>query len=497
VTAHDVEVLPADARDELFDLAFARITGSWPVDGNGIRLLKDAGENYPAWLDAIARAERTVHFENYIVADDEVGRDFARALAERARAGVRVRLLYDWWGSFRIVPSDFWARLREAGVEVRAFNPPQPTSPLAWVKRNHRKAIAVDGRIGFVSGLCVSRAWVGDPAKGIAAWRDTGVELRGPVVADIEDAFAETWIEAGGRIPPEDMAGSIAGGMARPAGPVPGGVRVRVIRGRPGRLGVYRLDQLIASAARRTLWLTDAYFVASTTFVRALADAVRDGVDVRILVPGTSDAPAVQALVRASYRPLIEAGIRVFEWNGSMLHAKTAVSDGKWSRIGSTNLNVASWLTNWELDVTVEDRGFAEAMEATYLDDLRNATEIVLDDRRRVHPAAPPPRRDDHPDGLPHRRRLPRRGPERTGSGRRLAAGALGVGNTAGAAITGSRPLSPMEGRVLFAIGFAMLVLAVLVAAFPLVVVVPLVTALVWFAGSLLLRAWRLWKRRA
>lgn len=465
-------------RDELFDLAFARVTGSRPVDGNGVRLLKDARENYAAWLGAIAGARRSVHFENYIFADDEVGRDFADALAGRARAGVRVRLLYDWWGSFRLGRSDFWARLRDAGVEVRAFNTPQPTSPLAWVKRNHRKAVVVDGRVAFVSGLCVARAWIGDPERGIAAWRDTGVELRGPVVADVEDAFAETWAEAGGRIDPADRA--------PPADQSMGSVRVRVIRGRPGRLGVYRLDQLIASAARRTLWLTDAYFVASTTYVRTLADAVRDGVDVRVLVPGTSDVPALQALVRASYRPLIEAGIRVFEWNGSMLHAKTAVSDGKWSRIGSTNLNVASWLTNWELDVTVEDRGFAEVMEATYLDDLRNSTEIVLDDRRRVHPAVPPPRRD--------RRSGSRRAKDLKGSGRRLAAGALGVGNTAGAAITGSRPLSPMEGRVLFAIGFFIFALAVLIAAVPEVVIVPLVAALAWFAGSLLLRAWRLRK---
>ena len=151
----------------------------------------------------------------------------------------------------------------------------------------------------------------------------------------------------------------------------------RVISGEPGMFRTYRLDQFIAATAQRNLWLTDAYFVATTSYVQALGEAARDGVDVRLLVPGSSDVPALQPIVRAGYRSLIEAGIRVFEWNGSMLHAKTAVADGRWARVGSTNLNLASWATNWELDVVVEDAGFAEAMEAMYLEDLANATEIV------------------------------------------------------------------------------------------------------------------------
>ena len=304
----------ADRQDAIFELAFARITGSRPVDGNSIRLLKDAVENYPAWLDAIARAERTIHFENYIIADDRVGAEFARALAQRARAGIRVRLLYDWWGSFRTTLSSFWRDLAIAGVEVRAFNPPRLSSPLGWVSRDHRKVITIDGRIGFVSGLCVARSWAGDPEKGIAPWRDTGVELCGPVVADIDRAFAASWGTCGTQLPPEDL-------VDPDRVFAPGSVRARVVQGAPGRLSTYRVDQLVASAARKTLWLTDAYFVATTTYVRALIEADRDGVDVRLLVPGSSDLPVVQAMVRTGYRPLIEAGVRVFEWNGPMLHA--------------------------------------------------------------------------------------------------------------------------------------------------------------------------------
>jgi len=461
-----------EPHDAILDRAFSRITGSEPVDGNRVRLLKDAGENYPAWLDAIARAERTVHFENYIVADDEVGGRFARALAEQARRGVRVRFLHDWWGSLGRASRAFWSRLEEAGVEVRTFNRPQFSSPLACLRRDHRKVLTVDGEVAFVSGLCLAGSWLGDPAAGVAPWRDTGVELHGPAVADVDLAFAETWERSGGRLPPEERRPAVPTSAA--AGPV----RVRVVRGRPGQLSTYRLDQLIAAAARRSLWLTDAYFVATTAYVQALTEAARDGVDVRLLVPGSNDVPAVQTLARSGYRPLLEAGIRIFEWNGSMLHAKSAVCDGRWARIGSTNLNLASWLTNWELDVTVEDARFAQEMEDTYLEDLEGATEIVLDARQRVHPSAEAPAplaRQRHP-----------------GSGARIAAGAVGLGSTAGAAITGSRPLSATEGRVVAKIGLTFLAVGLLVGLFPRALVFPLAGVLLWLGCGLLLRAWRL-----
>lgn len=461
-----------ELHDAILDRAFSRITGSGPVDGNSVRLLKDAQENYPAWLDAIAGARRMVHFENYIVADDEVGRAFADLLAERARAGVRVRFLYDWWGCLGKASSRFWSRLQQAGAEVRPFNPPQPSSPLAWLRRNHRKVLTIDGEVAFVSGLCLAEAWRGSPVENVAPWRDTGVELRGPAVADVDVAFAESWALAGAGLPDEDR-------FWAPSPILPGTMRVRVVRGRPGQLSTYRLDQLIAAASRHRLWLTDAYFVATTAYVQALTEAARDGVDVRLLVPGANDVPAVQTLARSSYRPLIEAGIRIFEWNGSMLHAKSAVCDGRWARIGSTNLNLASWLTNWELDVTVEDVEFARTMEATYLQDLAGATEIVLDSRHRVHPAAEP------------REAGARR---HAGSGGRIAAGAVGLSNMAGAAITGSRPLSATEGRVVAKIGLFLLGLALLLGLFPKLLALPVVATLAWLGCGLLLRAWRLRK---
>ena len=452
------------------DQLFSRVAGAVPVQGNQLRLLRDGAENYPAWLEAIGAARHSVHFENYIIRSDAVGRQFAGALAAKAREGVAVRVLYDWMGCLTQVRPGFWRRLRRAGVEVRCFNRPRLDSPFGWLSRNHRKTVSVDGTVGFVAGLCVGRAWVGDPARGVPAWRDTGVEVRGPVVAELDAAFAQSWAYAGG--------GGIEPARAADGGrePLPeaGHVALRVIGSRPNTMGLYRFDQLIASIARRSLWLTDAYFVGTTAYTQTLCDAARDGVDVRLLVPGASDIPIAKALSRAGYRPLLEAGIRVFEWSGPMLHAKTAVADGRWARIGSSNLNLASWMGNWELDVAVEDPGFAAEMEAMFEQDLQHATEIVLD-LGRVHSAAPR-------DG----------GRVRRGSPGRLAAGAVGLGSAVGAAITNHRALGPAEAQVMAAGGALLLALAVLCVVAPRFVAVPLAILAAWIGTALLVRAIRL-----
>lgn len=460
------------ALDDLrMERAFARIADSDLRIGNNVTLLRDSKENYPAWIDAIRSAERVIHFENFIIADDETGRRFSDALMERARAGVKVRVLYDWLGSsFRALPP-FWRRMREAGVEARVFNPPRLTDPF-WIRRNHRKLITVDGRVGFVSGLCISDSWVG--GKEAEPWRDTGIGLEGPLVADLDAAFAESWVLAGMKpIPKSELPD---GDRIAPAG----SMAARLISGEPGMFRTYRVDQFIAATAQRNLWLTDAYFVATTSYVQALGEAARDGVDVRLLVPGSSDVPALQPVVRAGYRSLIEAGIRVYEWNGSMLHAKTAVVDGRWARVGSTNLNIASWATNWELDVVVEDTSFAEAMEAMYLEDLANATEIVPGWQSRRRQAKRMRSRRGH--------RLKR------GGVRRLAAGALALSSSIGKAMS-SRSLTATEASSIAIIGFVLLSLAVLITVFPVLIISPIVIGLVWFGLALLIRAFRL-KRR-
>jgi len=448
----------------LAERLFSRVAQAAPVEGNAVRLLRDGAENYPAWLDAIAAARRTVHFENYIIRADAIGERFADALIAKAREGVAVRVLYDWMGCIT-TPRRYWRRLRAAGVEVRCSNPPRLDSPFGWLSRNHRKVVTVDGEVGFVAGLCVGKSWVGDPARGIAPWRDTGIELRGPAVADLERAFDRSWARVGTPKPP----------LAAPTPQAEAGhVIVRVIASLPNTMGLYRLDQLIAALARRRLWLTDAYFVGTTAYVRALCDAARDGVDVRLLVPGSSDIALTEALSRAGYRPLLEAGIRVYEWDGPMLHAKTAVADGRWSRIGSSNLNLASWLGNWELDVSVDDKGFSGEMEAMFLDDLENATEIVLGDRRVTSVESSDAR-------------APRRG-----SPGRLAAGAVGLGSAVSAAITNHRTLGPAEARIMVVGGAILLVLTALALALPRVVTIPVAVISLWVAVTLFVRAWRL-----
>lgn len=453
---------------------FSRIAGTAPVRGNVVRLLRDGTENYAAWLDAIAGAQRSIHFENYIFRGDAIGQRFAAALSAKAQEGVAVRVLYDWMGSFRQVPRGFWRDLRAAGAEVRCFNRPRLDSPFGWLSRNHRKTVSVDGTVGFVAGLCVGDAWVGFPARRIPAWRDTGVAIQGPALADLDAAFAESWSHAGGQPP------GPAASLPDPPDPLPeasaqpGQVALRVIASKPNTMGLYRFDQLIAGIARRSLWLTDAYFVGTTSYVRTLCDAALDGVDVRLLVPGASDIPVAKALSRAGYRPLLDAGIRVFEWNGPMLHAKTAVADGRWSRIGSSNLNLASWLGNWELDIAIEDEAFAAEMEAMFEADLYNATEIVLN-LGRVHPAAPQAR-----------------GRARRGSPGRLAAGAVGLGSAVSAALTNHRALGPAESQVMAAGAGLLLALALAAVFIPRLLTVPIAIVAAWVGVTLLVRAWRL-----
>jgi cardiolipin synthase A/B len=446
------------------DQAFTRASGAQLIHGNRIQLLRDAAENYPAWLDAIETAERYVDFESYIIRDDVSGRQFAEALGARARAGVPVRVLYDWLGAVGKTSGRFWAALRDAGVQVRCFNPFRFSSPLGWVRRDHRKSLVVDGRVGFITGLCVGDAWVGDAARGIAPWRDTGIELRGPAVAEVERAFSRVWALTGPPIP----AGERVNGIPAPAGDV----SVRIVASEPSIGGLLRLDELVAAAARHTLWLTDAYFAGLPSYVQALRAAALDGVDVRLLVPGGTDIPILRPISQAGYRPLLQAGVRVFEWNGPMLHAKSAVADSWWARVGSSNLNLASWIGNYELDAVIEDEAFARIMEEQYVADLTNATELLLRARRRVI----------------HSPRTVRAG----GSAGRAAAGAVRLGNTVTAAVAGRRVLAPAESRIVAAAGLVFAGVAFAAFNWPQLFAWPIAAVLAWSAVVLFVRAYRL-----
>jgi cardiolipin synthase A/B len=463
-----------DPLEALANQSFCRVAEAQQSDGNRVRLLRDGPETFAAWLQAIGNAQRNVHLENYIIEEDGTGLVFAEALVAAAGRGVQCRVLYDWLGCLTRTSAKFWRRLTEAGIEVRRYNPPHLANPLRWVSRDHRKVLCVDGAVAFTGGLCIGHDWVGDPARNIPPWRDTAIEILGPAVAHIDAAFADSWAAAAGIVGPlQDTP---------PQGPRgTGGIDVSVIAGRPDIMGLYRLEQLVAEVANRSLWLTDGYFVATTAYVRALAGAARAGVDVRLLVPGSSDWPLVGALSKTAYRPLLQAGVRVFEWNGPMVHAKTAVADGCWTRIGSSNSNLASWVSNRELDVTIKDSGLAAQMEAMFEDDMRNSTEVVLAMGRSG--VEKPMSLDD--------RDYARSAGATAG---RLLSGAIGVGSTLTASFSHRRLLQPGESLVVLSGGVALLVLGLIAILLPRVIAWIVAIAVIWPGLSLLFRAFNLWR---
>jgi cardiolipin synthase len=314
----------------------------------------------------------------------------------------------------------------------------------------------------------------------------------------IEAAFAELW---NGSAPVIGAAGSISSAVFLPFVPsalsvaAAGEVALRVVATTPGTLAVLRLDQLVAAAARRTLWLTDAYFAGIPPYIQALRAAARDGVDVRLLVPGASDISILRPLSQAGYRPLLESGVRVFEWRGSMLHAKTAVADGRWARVGSSNLNMASWVGNYELDALIEDESFATKMEQMFEADIEDSTEIVLRHDRRTLGAAMADsvightlrrREDAATDGVE----------SKSGGASRAAAGALRIGRTVGAALTEKRVLATTEARIVAVVAVVALALAVCVVLWPWVAAGPIAVFLTWVALVLFTRAAALRRER-
>ena len=447
--------------------AFLRASGAPLAYGNSLRILRDGEENYPEWLKAIESAEKTIHLEMYIIHNDNTGRRFRDLMAEKARQGVKVRVLYDWVGSHGPLAYRMWKPAREAGAEVRAANPPGLDSLLGWASRDHRKLLTIDGSVAYISGLCMGDAWAGDPARGIAPWRDTGVEILGPAVADAEASFAEAWKKAGGSIQASEIP-------RRESLPQAGNVALRIVAASPETAGIYRLDLMVAASACKTLWLSDAYFIGTPAYNQALRSAALDGVDVRLLVPHGSDIQWIANVSRTLYRTLLEAGVRVFEWNGPMMHAKSAVADGRWARIGSTNLNIASWIGNWELDVVIEDEKLGRQMIQMFLEDLSNSTEIVITRWNKVRLAQPLPAAGKAPIAL--------------GSGKHVLTGVLRVGSAINSAVTGHRMLSRTESTSLLTISLVVLGLSAVALFLPKVISYPIGVILAWMGILILVR---------
>jgi cardiolipin synthase len=371
----------AASRGARLDRVLARASDATLRKGNKLELLENGPDTYDDWLAAISRAKRWVHMDNYIFQNDSTGKRFAEALGAKAAEGVRVRVLHDWFGSMD-VPRDFWRGLRGAGVEVRAVNPPTCGTPLGTIRRDHRKLICVDGEYASTGGVCISDGWlVRSPETGLP-YRDTAVNLHGPAVAEVERAFAGVWDETGEPLPEEERprAERIA-----PAGEQ----SVRIIVQEPRRMRTLRMLELLTAGVEERLWITDAYFLSMPILTQSLMATARDGVDVRVLVPATNDIAWIGSASRAGYRQFLEAGVRIFEYGGPMIHAKTVVADGWWSKVGSTNLNFSSLFANWEIDLVAEDTTFAARMEALFEEDLSNAREVRLVKTGRGRKAQP------------------------------------------------------------------------------------------------------------
>jgi len=463
-----IEPQKSDVRIFDREKTFERIAEAPLIHGNEVSILIDAEENYPAWLAAIDSAKRYIHFESYIIHDDDQGKLFAERLMAKAKDGVRVRVVYDWLGGFGKTSRRFWKRLSAAGVEVRCYNPFDFLRPLGWINRDHRKIISVDGEVSFVTGLCVGSMWAGYPEKEIPPWRDTGVMIRGKAVAEIEKSFAEIWALLGEPIPSDEIADADSIADA-------GNKSVRVVSGHPGNARLYRLDQLFGSLAQETLWLSDAYFAGTDAYIETLRSAASAGVDVRLLVPSANDIFVMSAVSRSGYRSLLESGVRIWEWNGPMMHAKTAVIDGFWSRVGSTNLNISSWVGNAEIDVVVEDVDFGKRMQEMYLEDLENATEIVLDENRRARPVAPMPKHKSN-------------GIRGIGKGKgRYGSTALLIGSTIGASISvgAMRSVKSIEWKVTLLTGALLMLIAAVSFRYPKAIAFTVGVLALWLALAL------------
>ncbi|MDQ3835123.1 MAG: phospholipase D-like domain-containing protein [Actinomycetota bacterium] len=460
------------SRGERLDRALARASDAPLRVDNQLRLLKDGPITYDDWLTEIGRAKHWIHLENYIFRADEVGYRFAEALCEKAAEGVRVRVLYDWFGCLD-TPQAFWQQLRKAGVEVRAVSPPTLGAPLGVVRRDHRKLIAVDGTYASTGGVCISEGWlVRSPETGLA-YRDTAVSVRGPAVADMERAFAGSWDEMGHPLPQEE----------RPAAesiPPVGNEAVRVVIQEPRKMRVLRMLGLITAGVERRLWITDAYFLSMPVLTQALMSTARDGVDVRVLVPATNDLPWIGMLSRSGYRQFLEAGVRIFEYGGPMIHAKTVVADGWWSKVGSTNLNLSSLAANWEIDLVAEDRRFGAKVEKMFEEDLTHAREIHLLQTGQ-HPRVRPERPINAAD---HRAR---RGVVGSGSGATATIARVGSVALQQSAV----PIRTYEHALAAAASAALLGSSLLAARFPRVVAWPLAAAGGLLGGTGVLRAAR------
>jgi cardiolipin synthase len=351
--------------------------------GNKVVLLEDGPRTYDAMFAAINAARDHINMETYILEDDETGRRFADALIAKQRSGVQVNLIRDSVGTIR-TKKEFFKRLTDTGIKVLEFNPVNPLqAKVGWDvnQRDHRKLLIADGRIAFLGGINISSVYSGGSSSGGGSrgtgqpqpWRDTDLQLEGPVVAELQKLFMETWEKQKGE--------PLAKRQYFPALQRQGDEVVHAIASAPEDpfSAIYATFISAIDSAEREVLLTNAYFVPDPQLIASLKAAVARGVDVRLVLPGTSDAPLVFHAGRSYYDELLSAGVKIYERRRALLHSKTALIDGVWSTVGSTNLDWRSFLHNQELNAVILGAGFGAQMRASFDHDVANSDQIMLD----------------------------------------------------------------------------------------------------------------------
>ena len=365
------DATPIAVSEPEFPLVTTMLTGAWLAPGNRVEVMLNGDGTYPRLWDDLRSARQSITLQVYYGNVGRMAQTLAEILRERAAAGVRVFLLYDAFGTASIPTEDVKA-LRAAGVQVAAFRPIRLGTLHLAQNRSHVRGVVVDSRIGWTGGFGIDDKWFGDGRTG-GSWRETNVRFAGPAVRQLQAAFAAAWTEATGVLftgratltPQEDGVAAAGLLFTTPA---------------LGSTAAERFFALSIAAARKTLYITNAYFAPDHNFVEQLAATAQRGVDVRILTAGPqTDVNLVRHAGRASYTTLLAAGVRIYEWRPTTLHAKTFVIDGQWSTIGSMNFDNRSMALNDEATLMVLDRGIGEDMNRVFLEDLRNAQEITAD----------------------------------------------------------------------------------------------------------------------
>jgi cardiolipin synthase A/B len=358
-------------RDPEFMGSALALSDPVPLAGNKIELLQNGDEYFPAMLEAIHSARKTVNFEAYIVYSDAIGRQFRDALIERAHSGIEVRVLLDGIGSgWKLNNSDV-GMMRKAGCKFSYYHPTRSWRVDRTNRRSHRRILVVDGKVGFTGAVGFAEKWSGH-AQDKNHWRDAQVQIEGPLVAKLQSAFQEHWIKTFG----EELSG--AGQF--PALPAAGGSKAQVVLSHSFSMAPIPLLQAVAfAAAEKSIWITNAYCTLTEDQVDLLVKAVRRQVDVRLILPGKNDdQPLTKSAGRGAYGRLLEGGVKIFEYQPTMIHEKSMVIDGLFSLFGSSNLDARSSEINEELDIAVYDKKFGRAMEAVFEKDLTQSQEYTL-----------------------------------------------------------------------------------------------------------------------